>query len=547
MKKNSIISTKKALIELYLSLKNSFNNDKHEKIKDSLENLLSFDEITLIKYIKDSIDISILTLTEKKLNEYNNKLLNENTQQDYESVLVKYEKDLRGHIRTEHQLKLYADSLQNNIEELEKQKNEFLFYKNDYKGVLKEKNIEINKLKKEIKCNKKIIESYEEQKAKFYENEKKLKNHILKIEKKYKNDIEFLNQKINYYENLFLKEKDNKDKVKKNNTIYCNYSKYPLYSNKSNDNSKYEVNKNISKIYRNMNNNFIGNNYSNSISNSLPYQNIKKFFSKKLSKFNNNVNENNNQCQNNLKNLKSCTVEHSPEKKMKNNNNFIPNNSYINDSKVQEDITNKFTINDSSLNTNTKSILYKKTKKIYYRHKSIESSNKYIKNKPLGIIKKILISNNNNNNSMRNINKSLEKQNNNNKSCIIINKAIKSNNNTSTTNSSNNFFNKSNFGIYFNGSTPNINENKNSHGYNFLSNINIYSNEIKHDNNNLYTGSNLKKSVGNYTERDILHNNINNLNFNKINNKYIDRKKNNIINYRNKPKDKLNSIAFSHK
>ena len=193
MKKNPIISTKKALIELYLSLKNSFNNDKHEKIKDSLENLLSFDEITLIKYIKDSIDISILTLTEKKLNEYNNKLLNENTQQDYESVLVKYEKDLRGHIRTEHQLKLYADSLQNNIEELEKQKNEFLFYKNDYKGVLKEKNIEINKLKKEIKCNKKIIESYEEQKAKFYENEKKLKNHILKIEKKYKNNIKFLN------------------------------------------------------------------------------------------------------------------------------------------------------------------------------------------------------------------------------------------------------------------------------------------------------------------------------------------------------------------
>ena len=547
MKKNSKISIKKALIELYLSLKKSFYKDKNNKIEEDLENLLSFDEITLIKYIKDSIDISISTLAEKKVNDYNNKLLNENTQQDYESVLIKYEKDIRGHIRTEHQLKLYADSLQNNIEDLEKKKNEFQ-YDNDYKGIIKEKNLEINELKNEINYNKKIIESYEEQKVKFLENEKNLRNSILKLEKKYKNEIELLNKKINYYKNL-LEEKDNKEKGKKSNTIYCNSSRYPLNSNKTNDNSEYEINKNISKIYRNMNNNFIGNNYSNSMSNSHPYHKIEKFISKKLTKFNNNnIIDNNNQYQNKLKIIKSSTTEHSFEKGKKCNNNYVPNNSYINDSKAQEEITNKLAINDSSLNinTNTTNILSKKSKKIYHRHKSIESSNKYIKNKPLGIIKKILIYKNNNNNSMKNINKSLDKKSINNNSCINVKKVIKSNNNSNLINSSNNYFNQSNFGNNFNGSTPNINENKNINGYNFVNINNIYSNGIKQD-KKIYIGANTKKSAGNYTEREIFHNNINNQHFNNINNNYIHGNKNLLINYRNKPFDKLNSIAFTHK
>ena len=560
MKKSSLISTKKALIELYLSLKKSFNKDKNKKIDDELENLLSLDEITLIKYIKDSIDITISTLVEKKVNDYNNKLISENTQQDYESVLIKYEKDIRGHIRTEHQLKLYADSLQNNIEDLEKKNNKFTYYDKDYEGIIKKKNAEINELKNEINYNKKIIELFEEQKAKSSENEKKLRNSIIKLEKKYKNEIEFLNKKINYYENLFLEDKDNKEKGKKNNTIFCNSSRYPLCSNKNNDNSEYEVNQNINKIYRNMNNNFIGNNYSNSMSNSRPYQKIEKFISKKLSKFNNNItnNSNINQFQNKLKNLKSCTAEHSFEKKIKNINSYVPSNSYINDSRAQEEITNKLIINDSSLNintntntnSNTNNILSKKSKKIYHRHKSIENANKFIKNKPLGIIKKILISNNtNNNNSMRNINKGLDRKIINNNSCINVKKTVKSNN-ASTINSTNNFINKSSFGINFNGSTPNINDNKNSTGYNFVNNINIYSNNIKQDNNsNIYIGANIKKSAGNYTEREIIHNNMNNHHFNNINNNYIHihGNKNNFINYRNKPKDKINSVAFTNK
>ena len=146
MKKNHIISIKNALIDLYLFLKGKNKNNRNEK--DYIEKIRMLDEITLIKYIKDSIDISITKLAEKKVNDYNNQFLDENTQHDYESLLVKYEKDIRGHIRTEHQLKLYSESLQNNIEDLEKEKNEYLYDKKDYSEIINKKNKEINKLKK---------------------------------------------------------------------------------------------------------------------------------------------------------------------------------------------------------------------------------------------------------------------------------------------------------------------------------------------------------------------------------------------------------------
>ena len=146
MKKNLSISMKNALIELYLSIKKYCNNNT--KNKEDLEYLFKLDEMTLIKYIKDSIDITISKLAEKKANEYMSK---ENGNQDYESLLIKYEKDIRGHIKTENQLKLYADSLQNNIEEIEKEKKEL----ND---IINIKNNEINKIKKEFNYLKKTFE-----------------------------------------------------------------------------------------------------------------------------------------------------------------------------------------------------------------------------------------------------------------------------------------------------------------------------------------------------------------------------------------------------
>lgn len=47
-----------------------------------------------------------------------------NNPSDYESLLVKLESDIRSHIKTEFQLKLYCDNLESRVEYLEKQNAE---------------------------------------------------------------------------------------------------------------------------------------------------------------------------------------------------------------------------------------------------------------------------------------------------------------------------------------------------------------------------------------------------------------------------------------
>jgi hypothetical protein len=181
--------------------------------------------------------------------------------------MIKHEKDIRGQNKIEQQLKLYADSLKNNIEELEKEKKEF----ND---IINIKINEINKIKKEYNFLKK---TYEIQKKNFNEIERKIKNNFVKLEKKYKNEIESLNKKVNYYENLFMEDKENNEKGKViTNTIYCNSSRYPISSNRINNSLK---NEKENKFYRNMNNNFIS--YNNSMSNSHPYVKKEKSIIKK--------------------------------------------------------------------------------------------------------------------------------------------------------------------------------------------------------------------------------------------------------------------------
>ena len=79
----------------------------------------------------------------------------------------------------------------------------------------------------------------------------------------------------------------------------------------------------------------------------------------------------------------------------------------------------------------------------------------------------------------------------------------------------------------------NIIGNKNNIGCNFVNNINIYSNNYKQDNNSIYIRkSNIKKHSGNSSARVIVNNNLNSTSY-----FHIHRNKNNLINYRNKPKD----------
>ena len=541
MKTNSFQKIKSALIDFYLTLRQYALDIKEMKKEENINYLASMDELELIKYIKDSVDTVVLTLAEKKINDYNNQISNEHIQQDYEAMLIKYEQDIRGHIKVEHQLKLYSDSLQNNLDELEKEKR--AGFKNSNNEKNNEYVNEIMNLKKEIKSQKKIIKSYEEQNIKLSENEKKLKSMMTKNEKKYKNDIELLNKKLRYYiEKFQLLSSDYKnfEKVekRKNDTVCSTSSHRPNNPNiMKNFILENEINNNrmnssingggLTRIYRNSGSNLsMNDNHSTALTNSRPYVKVDKYI---LNKYVKNNNKEPYQYQNKMKNLKNSSCENINLRNSSLPNNLsVPNNtnsSYMLDSKAQDEIMNKYMMNDSS------SIL--KGKKIYNRHKSIENNSSHIKGKHLNI-KKILMANNNGSNNLNSDRGSYKEVTKGVYNRSIVNKKSSSNSVTNSINNEKNYLNKTAKEININ----NIIESKNNIRCNFVNNINIYSNNLKQDNNvnnNIYINNNSKKFSGNSSFRGVIKNN-NNLNGNN----YIHIKgnnKNNIVNYRNKQKD----------
>lgn len=128
----------------------------------------------------------------------------------------------------EHQLKLHSESLQQRVDELEKELNDkkdkpvklnWLIYQKPTKpnetAIIKDKkDIEISSLKTEIQGLKHIIKSYDEQSVKLSELEKKLKiqnlNHnkeMKEAEDKYKNKILSFSKKLESYEELIKANK----------------------------------------------------------------------------------------------------------------------------------------------------------------------------------------------------------------------------------------------------------------------------------------------------------------------------------------------------
>ena len=518
---SEISSTKLALMELYTTLRQYSYDEKDIKKENlNIEYLSSLDDLELIKYITDSMDAVVLTLAEKKIDEYNKQINCSNIQQDYEAMLIKYEQDIRGHIKVEHQLKLFSDSLQNNIEELEKQKK--LGSNNDNKQYLNE----IEKLKKEIKAQKKIIKSYEENNIKSTENEKKLKNIIAKNEKKYKEDIDKLNKKINYYVEklqILYNEKNDKKEQRKSENIFCNSSRRSnqsnfiknLYINQEGNQNINNSLHNIGKLFRNSNNLSMNDNHSTSMTNSRHYAKLDQFILNKYLK-------NNQKASYHTKlNIKNSNAMYNSISIPNNNNN----SSYMLDQKAQDEIINKFMFNDSMINN----------KKINNRHKSVgNDSNKYSKGK--NIRKLIMPNNNTNRHSVKNSNKGTYYRN-------IINKKFPHNLSDSAR-SVKNFMNKTAKEININ----NIIENKNNIGCNFVNNINIFSNNVKQDNsNNIYLGNNFKKFAENASFRAMAknnngHNEHNHINYIKLNGS----KNSNIISFRNKQKEGKNISSLTN-
>ena len=202
---------KKALINLYLQIKNSYIKDVKyifiiQKLqKERKENLdekkLEYDNLekqnlmTLIEYIKSSFDIAISINSEKKFLElYNNyeKKAPEFYANDYEKLLRKEESDLREQIGIQNQLKLYTQSLKEKIEyfieENERLKIKLVIFIfiiiQDNLQKIEEK---VMKYKNKLDTLKLKVKQLEEMNSNLTENENKLKLLLTEKDKEIKN------------------------------------------------------------------------------------------------------------------------------------------------------------------------------------------------------------------------------------------------------------------------------------------------------------------------------------------------------------------------
>jgi hypothetical protein len=221
-----------AIQNLYLDIKWKISDGDILIIDQEKEKLKDINIQVIAHYLGESINI----LINKKLEEgvrkfekdFKKKLKNEDRnafattlQEDYEKIICKLEADVRGHIRTEYQMKLNTEYLESKlqdydemIEQIEKMQRKIEKYEhkisaNDYSTVTDKKENEILILRAENSNLKNMISSIEK---KLTEAE----NKISANKKQYEKDlsvnlqiIEKLNRKIHNYEKVLKSSNSN--------------------------------------------------------------------------------------------------------------------------------------------------------------------------------------------------------------------------------------------------------------------------------------------------------------------------------------------------
>ena len=135
---------------------------------------------SLIEYIKTNIELLIKNSNEKNIliekQKKKIKIFNENKiAEDWESLLIKEEANIRKHISNEHQLKIHIEQMRERIEELELDNKVLLLKEEKHKNLERE----INQYKSRIIILNKLIKSYQERELRL-----ELENKVSKINSK---------------------------------------------------------------------------------------------------------------------------------------------------------------------------------------------------------------------------------------------------------------------------------------------------------------------------------------------------------------------------
>ena len=223
---------KLSIIDLYQHIKIRKQSEPQFLDKSFLErektSLISISPKILIEYIKVHLNL----LIDIKVNEKLSKLENNPIQyvsyygsdipsNDYEKLLRRYEGDIRNYIRMVNILKIHIDELNQKIELLQNQINQF--QKENINYIPTNKSLEY---KQKIEELTKLIKSYEKHNLKIPLLEKKIKIQKIELDKLdtfYKKQIKSFTKKLENYEKGIYLNKNNSI-IKKIRVYKSNYN-----------------------------------------------------------------------------------------------------------------------------------------------------------------------------------------------------------------------------------------------------------------------------------------------------------------------------------
>lgn len=148
-----------SLLELYLNVKirNFDNTIDSEKVDEELDKLKNVETLTLVDYIKSFVEIvmsmkveqnedKVLEGVKQRMKDMHNKGQYDLSQspEEYEKIIQKLEAEVRNHISVQQQMKLYIESYQSKVEELEPLEKKHI----DLKDKVEELNKNISKVTK---------------------------------------------------------------------------------------------------------------------------------------------------------------------------------------------------------------------------------------------------------------------------------------------------------------------------------------------------------------------------------------------------------------
>jgi hypothetical protein len=237
----SVDELKISIIDLYQNVKIRKKSD--EKLLDNLflerekESLLPIAPKVLIEYIKIHLNLLIdlkvnekLSKLEKNPMEFISYYGTDIPENDYEKLLRRYEGDIRNYIRMVNILKIHIEELNQKIELLQNQIEQF--QKESVNYIPTNKSLEYKKKIEELTT---LIKSYEKHNLKIPLLEKKIKKQKIDLDKLdsfYKKQIKSFTKKIEKYEKGVYLNKNN-SLIKKVKVSKSNYNSSLSKNNKA--------------------------------------------------------------------------------------------------------------------------------------------------------------------------------------------------------------------------------------------------------------------------------------------------------------------------